>query len=265
MMPGITNWSEALAHPCFWTWHYALHLNAYAQYTGGLSSFFGPAAQECEEYGRLLYGDNVSQMPSPPDADDIFVPASMLMLSFPEKYTWALAFGDGEVTHQIYHPQRYPDGLLIAVESGHFLLPGLRWAELKQMVACLQPGWLLAFDLQTLYPLLYPVVDPVTFAEYDEVRQTLRSVWEALQLSEPFQLEKWLDASIRVYEKGRVLHYDAAQGWHDPLGDIHEEKLWLPDPAGGWYTNWPWSARHDARTFAPFFEMLERHTQTSLQ
>jgi hypothetical protein len=265
MMPGITNWSEALAQSCFWTWHYALHLNAYAQYMGGLESFFGPAAQTCEAYGRLLYGDEDFETPLAASAEYVHTPASVLTLSFPENYTWALEFGSDGLAHQIYHPQRYPDGLLIAVESGNFFLPGLRWVELKQLVACLQPAWPFAFDVQTLYPLLYPVVDPVTFAEYDEVRQTLRTAWEALQLSEPFQLEKWLDAGIRVYEQGRVLHYDAAQGWHDPSGEIHEEKLWLPDPAGGWYTNWPWSMRHDARPFAPFFEMLERHTQTSLQ
>src|SRR5258708_4572389 len=201
MMPGITNWSEALAHPCFWTWHYALHLNAYAQYTGGLSSFFGPAAQACEEYGRLLYGDNDSEMPLAPSADDLLVPASVLTLCFPEKYTWALAFCDGEVAHQIYHPQRYPDGLLIAVESGNFLLPGLRWVELKQMVACLQPGWPLAFDLQTLYPLLYPVVDPVTFADYDEVRQTLRPPPEALQSSHPFPLYTSVHSPISIQQQ----------------------------------------------------------------
>jgi hypothetical protein len=258
---GITNWSEALAHPCFWTWHYALHLNQYVQYMGDLKSFFGPASQPCEEYGRLLYGDEDFEMPLPSDVDHVYVPASILTLSFPENYTWALEFGSDGLAHQIYHPQRYPDGLLITVQGGNFLLPGLRWAELKQMVACLQPAWPGTFDLQTLYPLLYPVVDPVTFAEYDEVRQTLGTAWEALQLSEPFQLEKWLDASIRVYEKGRVLHYNAAQGWHDSFGNINEEKLWFPDPAGGWYTNWPWSRRHDARTFAPFFEMLERYTQ----
>src|SRR5262249_5482050 len=138
--------------------------------------------------------------------------------SFPENYTWMLEFGGYELSHQIHHPQVYPGGLPIAVESAHFLLPGLRWAELKQMVACcLQPQWSEAFDPQTLYPLLYTIVDPVTFAEYDEVRQTLRTAWDALQIVSQPQLEHWLDASIRVYEKGRLLSHDAMRGWYDPL------------------------------------------------
>lgn len=64
------------------------------------------------------------------------------------------------------------------------------------------------FDPHILYPLLYPIVDPVTLAEYDEVRQTLRTAWEALQIVPPAQLEPWLDARINVFEKGRVLNHD---------------------------------------------------------
>jgi hypothetical protein len=203
------------------------------------------------------------ETPLPPGADYVIPPASVLTLSFPEDYTWALEFGEGEVAHQIYHPQRYPEGLLIAVVGGHSLLPGLRWTEVKQMVACLQPAWPATFALQTLYPLLYPIVDPVTFAEYDEVRQTVGTAWEALHLSEPFQLEPWLDASIRVYEQGRLLHYQAAHGWQDPFGNVSEEKLWLADRAGDWFCTARNSTRrygsHDI--FVPFFEMLERHTQ----
>jgi hypothetical protein len=270
-MSGITNWNEALAHPCFWASHYALHLSD----TGDLESFFGRSASQCHEFFLLLYGDEDFETPLPPDTEYEYTPASVLGLSFPENYTWMLEFGGCGLAHEIYHPQIYPGGLLMAVESGHFRLPGLRWAELKQMVTCcLQPEWSEAFDPQTLYPLLYTVVDPVTFVEYDEVRQTLRTAWEALQIVKPLQLEQWLDASIRVYEKGRVLSYDAAQGWYDPYEQlahnpkvllaprtINEEDLWLPDQAFGWYTNWPWSIRHDAELFAPFFKMLERHTQ----
>ncbi|HEX6480006.1 MAG TPA: hypothetical protein VF043_14280 [Ktedonobacteraceae bacterium] len=276
-MSGITNWSEALADPCFWAAHYALHLaNA-----SDLESFFGRKASHCEEFLLHLYGDEDFETPLPSDTwpSDIkyeYTPASVLGLSFPENYTWILEFGGCGLTHEIYHPQMYPGGLLIAVESGHYRLPGLRWTELKQMVTCcLQPDWPEAFDPQTLYPLLYTVVDPVTALEYDEVRQTLRTAWEVLQVMKPLQLEKWLDASIRVYEKGRVLSYDAAQGWYDPEEqlaqnpkvllaprNIKEEDLWLPDPTGGWFCNEYHSMRHDADLFTPFFEMLERHTQT---
>jgi hypothetical protein len=278
-MTGITNWGEALADPCFWLAHYAL--NPWGA-TRDVEAFFGRSAEHCNEFLLHVYGDNDFETPLPPDTEYEYIPASVLGLSFPEDYTWMLEFGGYELSHQIYHPQVYPGGLPIAVESAHFRLPGLRWAELKQMVACcLPPEWAEAFDPHMLspllYPLLYPIVDPVTLAEYDEVRQTLRTAWEALQIVNQPQREQWLDASISVYEKGRLLSYDAVQGWYDPLErhaqdpkvvqaprTFNEEDLWLPDKAFGWYTNWPWSLRHDARTFAPFFEMLDRQTQPRL-
>jgi hypothetical protein len=189
----------------------------------------------------------------------------VLTLSFPENYTWALEFGGDGLAHHIYHPQEPLEELPIAVVGGHALLPGLRWAEVKQMVACLQPTWPATFALQTVYPLLYPIVDPVTFAEYDEVRQTLGTAWEALQVVKPSQLEGWLDVSISVYEKGRIVRYDAAHGWQalSPSGNVNEEKLWLADRAGDWFCTSRYSMRrygsHDI--FTPFFDMLERHTQ----
>lgn len=275
-MAGITSWREALANPCFWTWHYALHLK---QSTGDLDAFFGPAAEPCKAYARVLYGDEDLDTPLSPGEDYDYVPANVLTLAFPEEYTWALEFGGEGLAHQIYHPQVYPEGILIALQTAHALLPGLRWVELQQIVTCLQPEWPLDFAVQTLYPLLYPVVDPITVAEYDEVRRTLHVAWEALLLPEPFQLEKWLDASIRVYEQGRRLCYTAARGWHDPLeqitptpkglspsGHAAEEGLWLYDPAwGGWITHGDHSPRRDGLLFAPFFDMLERQTQAQME
>jgi len=273
-MSGITDWSEALADPCFWAAHYAL--NPWGA-TRDVEAFFGRSVEHCEAFLLNLYGDDDFETPLPSDAEYEYTPASVLGLSFPENYTWMLEFGGYELGHEIYHPQTYPEGLLIAGESAHFLLPGLRWAELKQMVACcLQPEWSEAFDPQTLYPLLYTIVDPVTFAEYDEVRQTLRTAWGALQIVNPPQLEPWLDASIRAYEKGQVLSYDAVQGWYDPLEQrvrdpkvllaprtINKEDLWLSASPGNWFCTNQHSMRryghHD--TFAPFFEMLDRHTQ----
>lgn len=188
-MSGITHWSEALAHPCFWVEHYAFLVSG----KGDLDAFFGRSAEQCEAFFRLLYGDEDFHMPLPPGAEYEYIPANVLGLSFPENFTWMLEFGGCGLAHQIYHPQVYPGGHLIAVESGHLRLPGLRWAELKQMVACFfQPEWSEVFDAQTLYPLLYTVVDPVTKASYDEVRQTLRTAWEALQIVKPSQLEQWL-------------------------------------------------------------------------
>lgn len=80
----------------------------------------------------------------------------------------------------------------------------------------------------------------------------------------PSQMEGWLDASIRVYEKGRVLRYDAAQGWQEDLpGSVGPEQLWVPDPAGHWFCTGRSILRHKGRyeRFTPFFDMLERHTQ----
>ncbi len=273
-MSGITNWSEALANPCFWAAHYTAHLSDKDDL---VESFFDYKDSQCKEFLLCLYGDDDFAMPLPPDTEYEYIPVSVLELSFPENFTWTLEFGGDGLAHQIYHPQIYPEGLLIAEEGGSPFLPGLRWAELKQMVACsLLPEWFEAFDPQTLYPLLYTIVDPVTKAEYDEVRQTLRTAWETLQVGKLSQLEQWLNASISVYEKGQQLSYDVVQGWYEPVVQpihpkvilaprtLNEENLWLPDRAGDWFCNDQHSLRrygsHD--TFAPFFEMLERYAQS---
>jgi hypothetical protein len=236
---------------------------------------FERSVADCKAFLVQLYGDDDLDTPLPPGTEFEYSPPSVLRLSFPENYTWQLQFAEYECGHLLYHPEVSPEGRLIAGESAHYHLPGLRWAELKQMVACcLPPGWAETFDSHTLYPLLYPIADPVTLSEYDEVRQMLRAAGDALQIVPPAQLEPWLDATITVYDQGRVLHFDAAQGWYDPAEryaqdpkviqtrrTVQEGDLWLPDPAGGWYTNWPWSLRRDARSFAPFFAMLDRQTQ----
>lgn len=283
-MSGITNWSEALAHPCFWDLHYEPLIFDKDPDTDNFSleAFFGCPDEQVKEYFRLLHGeedgplygdeDEDAERPLPPEADDadddyveLYTPTSVLTLSFPENYTWALEFFLGEVSHHIYDPQGPPWGLLIAVDGGNFSLPGLRWAEVKQMVACLQPTWPGPFDLQALYLLLYPIVDPVTGDEYEEVRQTLGTAWEALQVVKPSQLERWVDLCIRVYENGRMFRYDAAQGWQEdhPSASVGPEQLWLPDSAGHWFcTSWSCSRRLGAHErFTPFFDMLARHAQ----
>lgn len=207
-----------------------------------------------------------------PEEDFTPIRANVLTLAFPEQYSWVLEYGAEGIDHRIYHPQVYPGGILIAHQGGNAELPGLRWAELKQIVACLEPTWPLDFAPQTLYPLLYPLVDPIEATEYDEVRQALRTAWGALELAEPFQLEKWLDASIQVYEKGWLMRYDAAQGWHEiaagrAAGLLGTEQVWLYDPArGGWFTA-PWQPcpRRNARPFVPFFAMLEHNAPAPLK
>ena len=153
-MSGITNWSEALAHPCFW----ALHYYTLFSDTDKLDAFFDCSVEQGHEFFRLLHGDEDFETPLPPDTEYEYIPASVLTLSFPENYTWALEFGGDGLAHHIYHPQEPLEELPIAVVGGHALLPGLRWAEVKQMVACLQPTWPATFALQTVYPLLYPIV-----------------------------------------------------------------------------------------------------------
>lgn len=299
-MSGINNWSEVLADPCFWVGRYAQNHHWERDVDRDVETFFGRSFEDCDEFHLRLYGDDNAEAPLaadddietplPPDAEgdysdfEDYGPASTLELSFPENYTWRLLFADHQVAHLIYHPQEYPGGHTIAMEGANAVLPGLRWAELKQMVACcLSPEWAPAFDPHILYPLLYPIVDPVTLAEYDEVRQTLRTAWEALRIVPPSQLEAWLDVRISVFENGRVLRHDAEQGWYDPAERRAQEQahaptvnqnsrpaieggLWAPDPAGGWYTRWPTWGRtfrsNDARPFAPFFEMLDRQTQS---
>jgi hypothetical protein len=112
-MSGITDWSEALADPCFWAAHYALHLWGAAR---DVEAFFGRSVEHCEAFLLNLYGDDDFETPLPSDAEYEYTPASVLGLSFPENYTWMLKFGGYELGHEIYHPQIYPEGLLMAGE-----------------------------------------------------------------------------------------------------------------------------------------------------
>src|SRR5262249_31015002 len=146
-----------------------------------IAAFFGGSDEQFDAfllqlYGHLdmdtpLYTDDEDETPLHLDAEDedndyneyneYVPPTSILRLAFPENFTWQLEFGvEGGVEHRIYHPQAYAGGRAIAEEGPSLLLPGLRWAELKQMVACcLRPEWAEAFDPHTLYLLLYPIVD----------------------------------------------------------------------------------------------------------
>jgi hypothetical protein len=270
-----------------------------------IAAFFGRSDEQFDEFLLRLYGDvdmdtplnadDDVEAPLPPDAEyednnyndyiDYLPPTSILRLAFPEEYTWQLEFGaGGEVVHKIYHPKVYSGGLAIAEEGANSELPGLRWPELKQMAnCCLPPDWSENIDPHTLYLLLYPIVDPVTLAEYDEVRQTLRTAWEDLRIVSSAQLEHWLDGRINIFEQGRLLHFDAVQGWYDPdekraqeyaddpqviqvTRPVFEGDMWVPDPdGGGWCTHWPvWrtgNMRRDSRPFAPYFAMLDRQSQ----
>ncbi len=42
-------------------------------HVGSLKSFLGPSAQPCQKYVLLLYGDKDTEMPLPPDVEDVSV------------------------------------------------------------------------------------------------------------------------------------------------------------------------------------------------
>ncbi len=254
-MSTITDWRGAFADPRFWAgryWFVDEHV---------IADLLGVSSQECDDYYRdqvVGYDDD----PMLVTRDPQFTRGSTRWLSFPESYTWRMEITQAGNFHTIFHPQMYPHGAFIAEESGHALLPGLRWAELKQMVACLQQEQSEVFESRAVFPLLYPVVLPITFDELNDVRQMLYAAWEALHLFKPPQLDPWLDEILQVYEKGKVFHYDPGQGWYEPDYAIYpatDLPLWTYDPGRGWHTNTGASLRQDSSKFIHFFDMLERH------
>jgi hypothetical protein len=171
-MPGITNWSEALLDPRFWVCRYAVDLSL-------ATALFGVSYEECDDYGlnTILGHGGASDLAHEQLEGQV---GSCLTIPFPENYTWTMQFTQEGILHKILHPRTYPNGALIAEESGHAQLPGLRWSEVKQMVACLQREWTGMFDIRAMYPLLYPVVSQITFEDLDDVRQTLYAAWDIL-------------------------------------------------------------------------------------
>lgn len=255
-MPRIIDWHEALVNPCFW-------VNRYYEVDPSVSTdLFGVSSKECQDYYlKQLLGCKDDSKQADEDLDRM--EGSILTIPFPEDYTWTIHFTYTAISHTIYHPQMYPAGARIAVESGHGSLPGLRWSELKQMVACLRQWGKGNFDARTIFPLLYPVVWLVTFAELDDVRQTLHAAWDVLHVLDASQLNRWIDEMIVIYDKGKVLFHDPTQGWHEAIEATRpsaEESLWIYDPKLGWHTNQ--GLRQDSQKFASFFAMLERYAPT---
>lgn len=253
-MSGITDWSEALANPCFW-------VNRYCEVDPDVArELFGVSFKERQSYylKHLLGCEDDSERE---DEELDGMEGSTLAISFPEDYTWSTHFTHEAFFHTLYHPEEYPDGAPIAEEGGHGSLPGLRWSELKQMVACLQHWGHGAFDARAVYPLLYPVVWLITFDELDDVRQTLCAAWDMLQVLEPSGLTRWVDEVIVIYDKGQLLYYDPVLGRHAPFevtSHTTEEPYWTYDPRRGWHTG-PGLLRSDSSRFTNFFAMLERY------
>jgi hypothetical protein len=252
-MPGITDWREALINPCFW-------VNRYYEVDPSVAAeLFGVSFQERQSYYlKHLLGceDDLEQADEELDRRE----GSALVIPFPEGYTWTTHFTHEAFVHTISHPQVYPGGARIAVESGHGSLPGLRWSELKQMVTCLQQWGYGAFDVRAVFPLLHPVVWLVTLDELDDVRQTLHAAWDALQVLKPPRLARWIDETIVVYDKGQLLYYDSVLGRHAPfewMGPSTEKPLWTYDPLRGWHIDH--GLRQDSSKFAGFFALLERY------
>ena len=253
-MSGITDWPEAIANPCFW-------VNRYYEVDPDVAlDLFDVSFKECRSYylKHLLGCEDDSERA---DEELDRMEGSSLVIPFPEDYTWTTHFTHAAFVHTISHPEVYPGGVRIAEESGHGSLPGLRWSELKQMVTCLQQRGYGTFDARAAFPLLHPVVWLVTFNELDDIRQTLHTAWDVLQVLKPSRLDRWVDETIVIYDKGQMLFYDPALGHHKPLGlarHATEEPLWAYDPLRGWHTGH--SLRSDSSPFARFFAMLERST-----
>lgn len=274
-MSNTFNWQEAIHDPRFWAVRY-----------GG--QFPGVTDEEIDSYidehdflnlaileddplaGYVGEGDD-------PQLAEVEVGYRRLALSFPEGYLWLMDFAaeDGEhmtgIYHAIFHPDMDPAGFLhptstglsLAEESGHQRLPGLRWAELKQIQTCLAKNWHSDFDVQAVVPLLYPVIELITFDELDDVRQTLATAWQELHMLDSAQVEQWLDETIEVYEKGWVLHFDSQKEWRpNPYQKqpYPQEDLWIQTEERRWQTFHPSSERYfkkDSRQFSPFFSILE--------
>src|SRR6266567_5216191 len=192
-----------------------------------------------------------------------------LSLSFPEDYTWQMTFNteDGHAEgfyHEIFHPSIYPEGITIAVESGHERLPGLRWAELKHIERILSRHWQGDFDVRAIVPLLYPVVVVITFADLQEVRQSLASAWQGIGVLDASNTEYWLDDIIKVYDQEHEWTYTSHKAWEQlgPSVVALGEELWTYTEGYGWHTHKYMSTRYDpeeAGQFLPFFSMLERY------
>ena len=267
------DWQQAIRDPRFWAVRYG--------------KFPGVTQEEIDAYFDEYDFLNVAIFEDDPLAGyvgegDEPLPAGVeigyrsLSLIFPENYTWNIAFAaeEGEkmtgIYHEIYHPTiENPTGLSIAVESGSPFLPGLRWIELKQIATCLVQNWSGNFDIQAIIPLLYPVVELITFDELQDVRQTLATAWRDLQVLDEDQIDHWLNEVITVYDKGwewrfekewkpaySTRYYKRGQWVH------YDGELWV-HTENGWQTFQRMSKRYfeeDTRPFLPFFTMLERYS-----
>ncbi|HVU67828.1 MAG TPA: hypothetical protein VHD63_11885 [Ktedonobacteraceae bacterium] len=279
-MPTDFNWQQAVHDPRFWALRYGC-----SKY----DPFPGVAPEEVSQYIEEQDFLNLAILDEDPlagyvgEGDDpqlaeIEVGSRRLVLPFPEGYSWLMDFAaeDGEnltgIYHELFHPEMDPmgylhptsRGLALAEESGHERLPGLRWAELKQIEACLRHQSFALFDLQAIVPLLYFIVNPVSFDEYDEVCHTLAGCWQGLRVLDAVQADQWLSHYVTVYHQGQEWWRDEQKEWHSWRAyapSAQSRTLWTHSEENGWQTINESSYRHtreDGHPFLPFFSMLQR-------
>lgn len=274
-MPNSFDWQEAMHDPRFWAVRYGEFPGVTREESDsyiGEYDFLNLAILEDDPLaGYVGEGDD-------PQLAEVEVGYRRLVLPFPEGYMWLMDFAaeEGEgmtgIYHAIFHPDLDPAGFLhptstglsLAEESGHPRLPGLRWAELKQIQTCLAQNWHGDFDVRAVVPLLYPVVEWITFDELEDVRQTLAKAWQELRVLNTTQIDRWLDETITVYDRGRVLQLNDQKEWKPLYWNLgYEGKFWVQTEENGWQTFRLWSERYfknDSRRFVPFFSMLERYS-----
>ena len=270
------DWQKAVHDPRFWAVRYG-------------KLFPGVTQVACESYVYEFY--NLDILEDDPlfgyagEGDDPRSPTieagwRTLFIPFPESYSWQmeLTTQDNEaagINHALFHPsmdpsqilghvsgQGYTRGTSLAAENES--LPGLRWAELKQIENCLTRQNFNGFDVRAIMPLLYPVVWRIAFDELEEVRYKLALAWQELGILNTVQANTWLDETITMYDKGQVFMLDAQREWRPlyPTSRANQQDLWVAMGQEGWKTTNPTSMRYianDVHQFIPFFSMLEQY------
>lgn len=233
-MPGITNWSAALADPRFWARYYSLADDVYGSVLG-LSErdvrTYSYTLMGCADHPELLERDEAAEL----------VDGSVVRLPFPDDFTWTIGMGPEGDLHLIEHPTMYPNGQLIAEVSGHEQWPGLRWPEALHIAHCLRGHWTAEFPVEAVLPLLTPVIGLSPQDAFDEVHDALAAVWRTLGTVPSGRLEPWLQQIAR---------------W--PL-QRSDPVAWQWHPETGWTNPLPYSPRYrSSLTFTAFFTMLDR-------
>jgi len=252
------DWQKTVHDPRFWAVRYGCH--------GDYLKFPGVTWKESLAWYKNLVGHDQDLQRA--GTEEEMEEGWTLSLSFPEDYSWQMDYTtedemDSGTYHSLHHPTTYPQGLYVAVEGPDDHLPGLRWAELKQIEASLMPSWQVSFDKEAHVPLLYPIVEHIAFAELEEVRQTLATAWQDLLGLDAMQAEQWLDQIMEVYEQGQVLRMNDQREWIPTFNNPRSkgEDFWVHTEKEGWKTTGPTSLRNirkEAHHFLPFFSMLER-------